>query len=86
MSRYCFAASQLKVNGSSRSTKLNIMENNKKKDNSKLIQGKHITISDIAKKLLESADLTNTPDELVSELKKIAESDYPEGPAENKQL
>ena len=76
----------VKVNGLSLSTKCNIMENKKKKDNSKLIQGKHITISDIAKKLLESTDLTNTPDELVSELKKIAESDYPEGPAENKQL
>lgn len=62
------------------------MENKKKKDNSKLIQGKHITIGDIAKKLLESADFTNTSDELVNELKKIAESDHPEGPAENKQL
>ena len=60
------------------------MENKKKKDNSKLIQGKHITIGDIAKKLIESNDLTNTSDELVNELKKIAESDYPEGPAEKK--
>ena len=56
------------------------MENKKKKDNSKLIQGKHITINDIAKKLLESTDLTNTSDELVSELKKMAESDHSEEP------
>tara|TARA_Y100000589_G_scaffold293641_1_gene298742 strand:+ start:376 stop:558 length:183 start_codon:yes stop_codon:yes gene_type:complete len=60
------------------------MENNKKKDNSELIQGKHITIGDIAKKLLESTDLSNTSDEIVNELKKIAESDYPEGTAEKK--
>jgi hypothetical protein len=57
------------------------MEDKKKKDNSGLIQGKHITIGDIAKKLLESTDLTNTSDELVNELKKIAESDHSEGPA-----
>jgi hypothetical protein len=59
------------------------MENKKKKDNSKLIQGKHITISDIAKKVLES-DLSNTSDEILSELKKIAESNHSEGPAEKR--
>ena len=62
------------------------MENTNKKDNSKLIQGKHITICDIAKKILESADFTNTSDALVNELKKIAKSDYPEDPPENKQI
>ena len=62
------------------------MENKKNKENSKLIQGKHITIGDIAKKILESTDFTNTSDELVNELKKIAKSDYSEDPPENKQL
>ena len=58
------------------------MDNKKKKENSKLIQGKHITIVDIAKKLLESADLTNTSHELISEFKKIADSDDLEGTAD----
>ena len=62
------------------------MESNKKKESHKLIQGKHITIGDIAKKILESTDFTNTSDALVNELKKIAKSDYPEDPTENKQL
>ena len=62
------------------------MENTNKKDNSKLIQGKHITISDIAKKILESTDFTNTSDALVNELKKIAKSDCPEDPPENRQI